>query len=355
MFTMALSRRARWALPVLVLALVAGVAAAVALWSRDDSRFGRAAAMLPADTVRVTWTDWDAVRAELDAEPGAGDLDRMLAEAADLDLSSASPTAPIAEPLAETLGWGPADAEWELLGQAPRGMVLVVKLPEDADVDAIADKYEEAGFTAPGEGRTDGGTWTGGPDTVARLPGLNQPLLQYAALLEDERLLVSSDQAVSVDQAVPVVRGDEDGLDIERLVDPTRDPIAAVGWATDAVCADLSMAKADDGARTRAEQLVEDAGGVAPLNGYLVALHADRALTVVLGLEDDGRAERDLDSRQRLAGMEDPGQSLPYPELFRLAEGRTDGDAVVLELEDAAEDGYPLTNLTQGPVLLASC
>lgn len=359
MFTMGpsspgrLSRRRRWLL--LAVVLVVGVVAVVVLWPRDDSRLTEAAALLPDETVRVTWTDWEGVRAEVDASPGAGDLDRVLQQAADLDLSAGSPTAGVAGPLAETLGWGPVDAEWEILGQSPSGMVLVVKLPDDADVDEIADRYEAAGFTPPEDGRTDGGLWSGGPDTVARLPGLNEPLLQYAALLEDERLLVSSDQAVSIEQAVPVVRGDEDGLDLERLAGPADEPLAAVGWTTDAVCAALSMAQGDSGVRATADQLVEDAGGVAPLDGYLVALGAGRALTVTLGYEDDDRAERDLDSRQVLAGMEDPGQSLPYPELFTLAEARTDGDVVVLEMEDAARDRYPLTNTTQGPVLLAAC
>jgi hypothetical protein len=356
MFTMGLStlgRRRGW-LPVAVAVLVAAVAVVV-LWPRDDSRLTEAAALLPDETVRVTWTDWDGVRGELGASPGTDDLDRMLQQAADLDLSAASPTAAVAGPLAETLGWGPVDAEWEILGQSPHGMVLVVKLPEDADLGRIAESYEAAGFTAPESGRTDGGLWTGGPDTVARLPGLNEPLLQYAALLEDERLLLSSDQGVSVEQAVPVVRGDEEGLDLQRLADPAGDALAAVGWATDQVCAELSMANGDSGVRAAADELVEEAGGVAPLDGYLVALRPDRALTAVLGYEDDDRAERDLESRQALAGMEDPGQALPYPELFTLSEARADGDVVVLEMEDAARDGYPLTNTTQGPVLLAAC
>lgn len=359
MFTMGLgtrgtpASRGRWLLPVV--ALVLAVVAAVMLWPRDGSRLTEAAGLLPDDTVRVTWTDWEAVRAELDAPPGAGDLDSVLRQAADLDLSAGSPTAGIAGPLAETLGWGPVDAQWEILGQAQDGMVLLVKLPDDADVDQIADKYEAAGFSPPDDRRTDGGLWAGGPDTVARLPGLSEPLLQYAALLGEERLLVSSDQGSSIEQAVPVVRGDDDGLDLERLARPAGEPLAAVGWTTDAVCAELSMAKGDSGVRATADQLIEDAGGVTPLDGYLVALGADRALTVTLGYEDDDRAERDLDSRQLLAGMEDPGQSLPYPELFTLAEARTDGDVLVLEMEDAARDGYPLTNTTQGPVLLAAC
>lgn len=351
---MAQRRRVRWIVVAVLVVLLAVAAVAYAVWPRGTD-LSRAAALLPTDTVRVTWTDWERLRAELDAEPGTRDLDRLLAEAADLDLSSASPTAAIAAPLADTLGWGPVDAQWEILGQGPEGMVLVVKLPEDADVAAIADRYEEAGFTAPDEGRTDGGLWSGGPDTVARLPELNRPLLQFAALLEDEGLLVSSDQDVSVEQAVPVVRGDADGLDLARLAEPAGDPLAAVGWATDGVCADLAMSLGDAGVQAQAGRLVDEAGGVGPLDGYLVALRADRDLTVTLGYEDEGRAERDRDSRAMLAAMEDPGQGLAYPDLFRVAQARTEGDVVVLELADATADGYPLTNLSQGPVLLASC
>jgi hypothetical protein len=94
---------------------------------------------------------------------------------------------------------------------------------------------------------------------------------------------------------------------------------------------------------------------VSPLTGYLVALQPEDRMTVVLGFENDDQAADDATSRRRLAGGEDPGQLLAYPDLFHVAESEADGSEVVLGLDDVADDGYALTNLTQGPVLLASC
>jgi hypothetical protein len=138
------------------------------------------------------------------------------------------------------------------------------------------------------------------------------------------------------------------------LAGPAGDPLAAVALADDLACDSLSMSQADSDAQTTAQQLVERAGGVSPLKGYLVALGADRSLTVVFDFENDDQAEKNARSREALAGAEDPGQLLSYDELFAVDDVEQDGHRVVLTGTTVA-DSAPLSNLSAGPVLLASC
>ena len=90
--------RLRTTLLVALTLAVVTVAAVVAfvVWPRG-SELERAAALLPQETIRVAWTDWAGVRAELDAEDvddTGAEAEEFLAEASDRDLASASPTAP---------------------------------------------------------------------------------------------------------------------------------------------------------------------------------------------------------------------------------------------------------------------
>lgn len=337
-----MSRRVRFIAAASVVAVLLGVAAYV-VWPRG-SDLERAAGLLPPSTLRVTWTDWQALHEEYD------DADDFVAAVTDADLASASPTVAIAGSLQETFGWSPVDAEWEILGQGREGMVLVLKLAEDTDFGAIADRYEAAGFT-----RRDDGILEGGPDVLARAGGPGDPVLQHIGFVEDERLLVMSDEVDYLAQAMPVARGDKDGLDLDDLAGAVDEPLAAVGFAEDVACEELALSVADDGAQARAAQLIAGAGGISPLTGYLVALEPDQRMSMVFLFETEEQAEKNLASRRTLAAGEDPAQGVAYPDLFRVSDGEADGRRVVLRMEDVARDGYPLTYTTQGPVLLASC
>ena len=345
----------RVALLTAVAVVVVGVAAAVAyvVWPRG-SDFERAAGLLPAKTLRVSWTDWSRLRAETDvADPAGKGEEEFLAELADRDLAVSS-LAASAPALRENLGFDPAAADWEILGQGRGGMVLVLKVSDDTDLGTVADRYEEAGFTRPDDDAMSGGVWKGGPDVVAGLDGLGSPELQHVAFLEDEGLMLSSDNAGYLESAVPYATGDEDGLDLSDLAGPAGDPLAAVALASDLACEELSMSSADPDAQAEADQLVEQAGGVDPVTGYLVAIGPDRSLTVVFGFENDDQAEQNARSRRALAGAEDPGQLLSYRELFDLDDVEADGSTVVLT-GTAHLANAPLSNLSSGPVLLASC
>jgi hypothetical protein len=339
------------ALAVLVAAVVAVVGYVV--WPRG-STLERAASLLPAETLRVTWSDWTGLRSELGvSDPVGAAGEDFVTEVIDRDLS-VSPLAASAAALRETFGYSPLESEWEILGQGPEGQVDVLKLGEDVDLGEVADRYQEAGFTAPDDDELSGGVWTGGPDVLAELEGLTGPILQHVAFLEDDQLLLTSDSAEYLARAVPVARGEEDGLDLSNVAESVEEPLAASILEGDLACDRLSMSKADPDAQAVADQLIDEAGGVSPLTGFLVALGADRRLTVVWDFENDDQAAQDARSRRALAGAEDPGQFLAYPEVFRIADVEADGDKVVLT-GTARAGQAPISNLTTGPVLLAAC
>lgn len=339
----------------LVLALAAVVLGYVA--TQRAGQLEEAARLLPDKTLRVAWTDWAGVREELDAGdvPGGGEqTEAFVTAATDRDLASASPTAVQASPLQETFGFSPVTSEWELLGQSRDGMVLIYRLSDDADLADIGDRAEDLGFTRPGKDAMAGAVWRGGPDVITNAENLSAPELQHLAFLEDEHLLVASDNAEYLASAVPFAHGDKDGLDLSALTESVKDPLSAIALASDYACEALSMSAADEGSQATAERLIDEVGGVSPLTGYLAALGPEGAITLVFDFETDEQADEDARARGALAAAEDPGQMLAYPELFEVGEARSDGDAAVVT-GTVVSDSFPLSNVTHGPVLLAAC
>ncbi|QIX25470.1 hypothetical protein ncot_01860 [Nocardioides sp. JQ2195] len=336
----------RVAIVTALLVVVAGAAAVIGyvVWPRD-SDFEKAAALLPDDTLRVTWTDWGRLRDEL---PGPDFVNQ--ADDRDLSVSSLASAAPELE---GAVGFDPTtDAEWEILGQGREGMVVVVKV--DGDLGELASGFEDAGWTRPSSDDLAGEVWSGGAD-VAAAAGLLTPELQFVAFDEEQGLLVGSDQPTYLDSAMEVVTGDEDGLDITPLSDGLEhDPLDVTAFLGDYACEALTMGEADEDAQAVADDLVDEAGGVTPLKGYLVALSAERRLSVVFRFADDAQAEHDASSRGALMTAEDPGQMVAYPDLVASPRTTTDGDRVVITGR-VDESSAPMANLASGPVLLASC
>lgn len=352
---MALPRR-RVLILALVVALLA-VVAAVALWvvrARAETRFAEAVGLLPASTARVTWTDWAAVRAELDAEdPDPDQTQALVDEALERDLATPSVLASSAPLVREYLGLDPALVEWEAFGQSSDGAVLVVKLPDGVDVDELTKTWQKAGYAEPASDKRDGATWALGPDAeLASLLGTSP--LRNLALLEDERLVLASDSRDYLAQSVEVASGEKDGLDVGALTEAFEEPVAAIGLLGDQACSALSLSASDPGVAAEGEALVEQAGGVAPLTGYLVALLPGDRIGFAFDHENAGQATRDAKSRRALAGAEDPGQMLPYPDLFTIDSAVAEQTLTVLE-GDTVPDAYPLSNTSSGPVLLATC
>ncbi|WP_235736504.1 hypothetical protein [Nocardioides alcanivorans] len=337
-----------------VLLLVAGAAVtAWRLWPRP-TEFESAVSMLPKQTQRVIWTDWAGVREEL----GAGDVsgtdsaaEEFLAEATDRELATSS-LASSALLLADGFGFSPLAAEWEVFGQSAEGQVVVVRTEQD--LGTVRDRVRDLGYTGPGKDELDGGVWSGGPDAVAKVTGLTAYQLQTMALFEDEGLIVGSDNREELEKTIKIIREGEGGVDTGELLEAAGEPLTATALLQDRACAELSLTQAAPDAQTTARALVEQAGGVSPLTGYVVALLPGDDLRVVFGFEDEERAGRNARSRAALARAEDPAQYVAYPEVFDLADSEADGSLVILTGKVRA-DAFPMSSLATGPVLLATC
>lgn len=337
-----------------VLVLVAGAVLAWRLLARPGD-YERAVAWLPEDSLRVTWTDWAAVRADVGAPgpgAGAGAVAGFLDRAYEADLSAGSAVVEATGALDRRYGFSPLDVGWEAFGQARGGQVVVLGLAEGADLGAIEGRLRRLGYDAPPDGPGTGGTWQGGADLVASIDPALTPVMQNMAVVEDERLVVMSDAPGPVSSTVSVIAGDVEGLDAP-LAGVAGSPVQAWLWADDFACADLTMSTADPEDQRLASRLVDEAGGVSPLSGLVMARQPDGSVTVGMRFENDDQAAENLQPRVDLAAGEALGQGGTFGERFRIVSGEADGPDVVIRLEPREE--FQLSDITSGPVLFATC
>jgi hypothetical protein len=348
------SRRAAVALVAVVLVVVAGLAAWRLL--TPTAPIDRALALVPAETSRVSWTDWGGVRRELGADLDAGSspeaVDAFLADAFAADLSAMSALGSSAAAMQPELGFSPTTISWELFAQSPDGAVEVLGVDDDVSLDEVADRLTDLGWTEPDE---DDGVWVGGTDVLSDVgPGLT-PELQHFVLLADRGIILASDQAPYLEQVREVVHGDADAADgLADLASDLGQPLAAAVYDGDYACERLAMSQADDDARAEADQLVEAAGGVHPLTGFAMGLLAGGDLRAVMQVEDPDDAPDDADARARLAAGPAPGQGGDFGDRFSVTDAGSEGRTITLDL--SPQDGeYVLSDLTSGPVLFATC
>jgi hypothetical protein len=343
---------------VLVLALLAAGLVAWRLLDRP-SDYDRAVGYLPAETLRATYTDWAAVRSAargdaLSAGSSAKQVQAFLDRAFDRDLTSTSALAESTYALAEHYGFSPLDAAWESFGQSPQGQVVVLALPEDADMAGIEKRLRTLGYDEPAAGLGEGGTWEGSSDLVATIDPALTPVQQNLAVLAAERLVLMSDSPVPVSSTAAIVRGDSAGLDVAALTSVAGSPVTAELWASDFACQDLAMSAADEEDQRVASSLVEKAGGVSPLSGLVIAQQPDRSITVGMRFETSDQAAENLQPRVDLAAGDAPGQGGTFADRFRVTSGEADGDRVVLRFEPT-DAQFVFSDLTSGPVLFATC
>ncbi len=341
---------------VLVLALVIG---GVLWWQNSrQTDLEQALSVTPADAERVSFTDWQAVRRELGAglsgDSSTHDLTRFLDDAFDADLSPMSALVASAEVLHEEYGFSPATLEWELLAQSPDGAAVVMRLPEDTDFDALADRLEGLGYERPPE---DTGVWSGGADLLPSI-GTVTPELQYLALDADQRLVVGSDAGGYLERAMETVTGDAVPLaDLGPVADAVSTdggPLAAALYTGPRACSALAMGEASQSDQDEAGELVAAAGEVNPMTGFAMAVDPSLDVRVAMSFESEEQARTNADSRAQLAVGPAPGQGGTFDDRFRLGKVSAEGSVVTMELEPR-EGQYVLSDLTSGPVLFATC
>lgn len=323
-------------------------------WWDEESRLASAVAQAPADSQRITWTDWAGVRAELDADLADAtgeDLATFLDRGYDADLTSASAIRTSAEELRAQFGLSPATLSWELLAQAPDGQVLLLGLPEDFDYDALRERLRSLGYTEPDR---EGGTWRASEVTIADLA--LTPELGNMRVDEEAGLVATSETPAYLEQWSEERRGDDvdDGIDDVVGAYDEATPLSGVVYSGDQACNELAMSRADAADRARADQLIAAAGEVHPLRGYAMVELAGGAVRVAMVFEDEDRARTNADTRSQLAAGPAPGQGGAFSDRFRLGEVSARGDVVRMEL-DPVDGAYVVSDLSSGPVLFATC
>ena len=355
---------------VLTLRLIGVLAVGVRWWRGPGSDLERAVSLAPADTQRWTWTDWAAVRERLGVTGTDDDAVRRLLDAGfDADLTSASGLVESAPLLAQSFGWSPASIDWELLAQSPDGALEIVGLGDDADASALGDRLESLGYTRPDSPE---GVWEGGEEVLARLNAASgtagTPTLQFVALDEERSLLLASDQRAYLERGLEEA-ADEHEPSAAGVTDvlgtlPAQ-PLSAVLLTGEQACGALSMGGAGDSDQAAADELLAQAGPVNPLTGFVLALlppedggdggsQAPLDLRVGLGFESEEQARTNADTRAALAAGPAPGQGGAFSDRFTVDEVTADATTVTLDLAPVA-GAFPLSDLSDGPLLFATC
>lgn len=351
------------ALVAVVLAVLA-VAAVVAirLWPTSGT-LGSALRFAPAGTERVSWTDWGAVRRELDADlgadPRASQVEDFLARAFEEDLSPASALLSSAPVLQTEFGFSPATVEWEMFAQGEAGAAVALGMGDDLDADALADRLESLGYERPTPDDTDddtsGGTWRGGVDLLPRIGPQLTPELQHVAVLGDEDVLVTSDTIEGLESAVAAARGDAESLEeVEPVVERLGEPVAASVYTGSYACSALAMSQADATAQAEGEALVERAGEVNPMTGFAVARRRGGTVRFAMSFESEDQARVNAESRAALASGPAPGQGGEFTDRFTVESAGAEGEVVVIDVRPV-DGSYVLSDLGTGPVLFATC
>ncbi len=339
--------------------VVAGLVAFVGLpspFGADRSEFARAVAAAPEGTQRVSWTDWAGVRRavgdEVDVTSSAQQVRDFLDDGFDADLTSASALVQSASVLQDSFGFSPASVEWEAFSQSRDGAVIALRLPDDADVGEIGDRLEELGYPRPDD---EDGVWAGGPDLLSGISADLTPELGYVALLADDHLVLTSDEAAYLATAVAAARDDGPRVDgLDGVAEAVGDPLSAAVYAGDYACGALAMAQADADDQAEAARLVAAAGTVDPYLAFAMARRSADDVRVAMEFANDDQARTNADSRAVLATGPAVGQGGDYADRFRLRESRADGSVLTLDLTPVA--GSPvLGDLSTGPVLFATC
>ncbi len=347
---------------VLALVLVAGLlVVGSVLWTRAHrTRLDEALRVVPATSLRVAFTDWAVVRRRLGAHLGDSPDDdavaSLMGKAYDSDYSAVSSIDEAAAALQSNFGFGPATAEWEAYAQGRKGATMVLKVADGTDFDELAGNLRSAGYEKPGK---DDGVWRGGVDLVASIDPTISPELQYVALLKDQGLVVTSDEAAYAASSAEVAAGGSASFaevgGVGDLADQLGEPANAMLWGKDFACTALSMSSTDDDTQSQAKARIEQVGGVTPLVGLAMGMEPDRTLRVVEHFEDSERARRNLRPRAKLAVGEAIGRGVAFSDDFALTSSKSVGSDVVLRLRPRARTGYVLSAVYDGPVLFATC
>lgn len=343
---------------LVVVVAVAGVAGA--RWWRDNHRsdLERAMSMSLGDAQRLSWTDWGGVREELgldlSAESTSTEVSELIDRGFEADLTSTSALVESATVMHVQLGFSPASVDWELFTQSETAAVITMGLPDATDYEAITDNLDRLGFVAPS---TSTGVWESTPDVLASI-GTVSPELTFIAIDADQHVVVTSDTKNGAEAGLDAAESEQDprgGLgDVVHSIDEAGTPLSGAFYTGDQVCAALSMGQTDTVEQDQAAELIAAAGDINPLLGFAMTKEPGGDLRVAMGFETEEQARTNTASRAALAAGPAPGQGGEFSDRFTLGRVAATGLVVTMELTPI-EGSYALSDLSNGPLLFATC
>jgi hypothetical protein len=342
---------------LLTLVLLAAAAVVGVHWWRQEHRteLEQASSYAPGDAERLSWTDWAAVRdrvgVHLDGSSSAAALQAFLTKGYDKDLTSTSALVQSAPLLQTRFGFSPASVDWELFSQSTQGAVVIMRMPDSTDFDAIGDRLERAGFTRP---KSEDGVWLGGEELLPEIGADLTPELQYVALDRQDHLVLTSDEAGYLDRTVQDLGDGELSQGMQDVIGGTGEALSASVYDGPYTCSALAMSHADSSDQAQAQELLTQAGKVNPVTGFAMSAQPDGDVRVVLGFEDGDQARTNADTRAALAAGPAPGQGGTFPDRFSVGSVTADGRLVTMDLRPR-QGAYVLSDLSTGPVLFATC
>jgi hypothetical protein len=340
------------------LVVIALAFAGLKLWDRAHrTPLREAVDAVPRDALRVSFTDWEAVRKQLDVHgTGTAAAERLGSRGYDSDLSSVSSIDESTAALQKHFGFSPLTIQWEAYAQSKAGSAMVVRMPGGFDFGHVRDHLADLGFKKP---KNENGVWNGGVDLVASIDPTITPELQYVVVLAGKHLIVTSDTAQYAKTATAAALGKQPSLgdvgSVRTVVAKTGKPAAAMVWSRDFVCTDLAMSQADPDSQQQAQAAIAAAGKTSPLTGMSMALSADRRLSVVQLFESSAQAKENLGARAKLAVGPAIGLGGSFGDDMKLTSSRTDGNAVLLGWKPKEKTGFLLSAYDDGPIIFATC
>jgi len=264
--------------------------------------------------------------------------------------------------MAKPYGFNALDVQWEVLGQAREGAVVVVGLGDDVEPQAIADQLAELGYPRPAAGHLDGAVWEGGIDLVAQVEPTLTSLLSYVAIVADQGLLVMSDTAAYAELVSTVVTpGRGSLLDEEAVADaatPLLGSLVAVLHQGAHACSTTSYAKAGGIDRRDARVVARRSGGLEPfwsLGFGILSRPEGYQLGVTMAFADAATAAAQREVRTALSSGTAIGQGGTYDERFAVASSEVHDGVVTLGLAPVADRMQLVSDLATGPLMFTWC
>lgn len=344
-----------------VLAIIAIILASVGGWAisrtQDDARapLTQALEMMPADTRVAGFTDWAQIRGSLGFEgriTSAIDRKSLIAKAFERNLSARSILEGSTEIMDAHYGWTIADLRWEMYGQASDGSVMVAGFDGALKGSAIASGLREIGYEEVN------GVWSIDAASVknARLPA---PFANVA-VLDDERLIVMSDQTDYLDKVVAMRRDHDLSL---AGVAAARQTAAPLVGAHSAVLQAGKDACTSTGFADQPAEVVEQArNAVRPFGKLETVLYGARAifdregeqqLRFSMTFGSAAEATRQAELRAALTTGPLVGRTGRTEDVLTLTSSHTDGPNATLDFDVDSTKGSFMGG--SGPLLFAAC